>query len=582
MDDPSAPPRALGRDDAGVLADAVDRRAAELGTVRARLAAADTARHRAEHERDRLAAELERIRSRQPTRLAESIRSSLRPAVRAARRARSGPPAEARRRASDPVDEGMVGSAAPARPGLENEDPRQYRETLIRRVTGRDAGLAVMTIGRAIAGPANAGGPASGDGPAALPGWTVHEVTDAAVDAVVAGGIDVAVIHDPAFDLRNLPRHVITVAVAGGAVAPWLDQPWFDGYDIVIVTDEAAQEAVRAGSAKTGVVAGAGTDGRPSWAAVRDALTAWLSRPRIAILVQAPGWSAAATSGDYHVARALQRQFERSGHPTSVYLRSQWPLAATAREDAVLHLWGRHPFTRRPGQRAAIWVLYHPELLTEEVCVAYDHLFVASDALVADLAGRFGVTAESLHQATDPERFRPRPGGPHHELLFVGNSRGVRRTILDDVLPSPHELAVYGGGWTDDLLEPGVVRGDGIANADLAAAYGAADIVLNDHWVESAAAGIINNRLYDALAAGAFVISDPVAGMDAEFDGGVVTYRGAADLALTIERYLADPGLRRATAERGRAAVLARHTFEQRARRLLAALVPDGGSGSAG
>ena len=109
MDDPSAPPRALGRDDAGVLADAVDRRAAELGTVRARLAAADTARHRAEHERDRLAAELERIRSRQPTRLAESIRSSLRPAVRAARRARSGPPAEARRRASDPVDEGMVG-----------------------------------------------------------------------------------------------------------------------------------------------------------------------------------------------------------------------------------------------------------------------------------------------------------------------------------------------------------------------------------------------------------------------------------------------------------------------------------------
>ena len=449
-------------------------------------------------------------------------------------------------------------------------------------MTGRDAGLAVMTIGRAIAGPANAGGPASGDGPAALPGWTVHEVTDAAVDAVVAGGIDVAVIHDPAFDLRNLPRHVITVAVAGGAVAPWLDQPWFDGYDIVIVTDEAAQEAVRAGSAKTGSWrARNSTAGRrglpcampsPPGSASRALRSSSRHRagppPRRPATITSLGRSNASSSG---AATRRPSTCVPSGRSPRRPVRTRF-----------WHLWGRHPFTRRPGQRAAIWVLYHPELLTEEVCVAYDHLFVASDALVADLAGRFGVTAESLHQATDPERFRPRPGGPHHELLFVGNSRGVRRTILDDVLPSPHELAVYGGGWTDDLLEPGVVRGDGIANADLAAAYGAADIVLNDHWVESAAAGIINNRLYDALAAGAFVISDPVAGMDAEFDGGVVTYRGAADLALTIERYLADPGLRRATAERGRAAVLARHTFEQRARRLLAALVPDGGSGSAG
>lgn len=572
MDDPLVPqPSGPGSDAAEVLADAVDRRAAELRLVRARLAAAETARRQAERERDRLSADLARLRSRQPARLAEWIRSALRPAVRAARRARGDAPGAAQRRVSDPVDDGTVGSAAATRPGLELQDPRRYRETLTRRVAGHEAGLAVMDIGTA-----------AGDDPRSLPGWTVRAVNGPPLDAEAAAGFDVAVIHDPAFDLRTLPRHVITVAAAGVAVEGWLNRPWFDGFDIVIVADVAAQDAVRAGSAKTAVVAVPGDGGWPSWTVVRDALTGWLGSQRIAILVQAPGWSAAATSGDYHVARALQRQFERSGHPTSVYLRAQWPLPATSREDAVLHLWGRYPFVRRPGQRTAIWVLYHPELLTAELCAAYDHLFVASDLLVADLADRFGIAAESLHQATDPERFRPRAGGPHHELLFVGNSRGVRRTILDDVLPSPHELAVYGGGWTDDLLEPGVLRGDGIANADLAAAYGAADIVLNDHWVESAAAGIINNRLYDALAAGAFVISDPVAGIDAEFDDGVVTYRGAADLALTIERYLADPALRRATAERGRAAVLARHTFEQRAGRLLAALVPDAGADTTG
>jgi spore maturation protein CgeB len=85
---------------------------------------------------------------------------------------------------------------------------------------------------------------------------------------------------------------------------------------------------------------------------------------------------------------------------------------------------------------------------------------------------------------------------------------------------------------------------------------------------------MINNRLYDALAAGAFVISDPVPGLDEEFDRGVVTYTGAADLALTVERYLADPAARRAIAERGRKAVLERHTVSQRAAELLEVLLP--------
>jgi spore maturation protein CgeB len=126
-----------------------------------------------------------------------------------------------------------------------------------------------------------------------------------------------------------------------------------------------------------------------------------------------------------------------------------------------------------------------------------------------------------------------------------------------------------------------------VSNRDLPAYYAAADIVLNDHWVESVEAGMINNRLYDALAAGAFVISDPVPGLDEEFDGGVVTYTDPAGLALTVERYLADPAARRRVAERGRRAVLERHTVSHRADELLGTLLPlvrtrdgeDGGDG---
>ena len=85
---------------------------------------------------------------------------------------------------------------------------------------------------------------------------------------------------------------------------------------------------------------------------------------------------------------------------------------------------------------------------------------------------------------------------------------------------------------------------------------------------------MINNRLYDALAAGAFVISDPIAGLDEEFDGTVVTYADPADLALIVERYLADPAARRSVSERGRRAVLERHTITHRADELLDVLLP--------
>ena len=125
---------------------------------------------------------------------------------------------------------------------------------------------------------------------------------------------------------------------------------------------------------------------------------------------------------------------------------------------------------------------------------------------------------------------------------------------------------MYGRGWTKDLIDPRFVKGERIPNADLAKYYGAADIVLNDHWEDMRAEGFISNRLYDALAAESFVISDDVDGLDEEFDGAVVAYRDQADLHRLIERYLTDPPERRRLAVLGHAAVLDRHTFDDRVR----------------
>jgi spore maturation protein CgeB len=185
-----------------------------------------------------------------------------------------------------------------------------------------------------------------------------------------------------------------------------------------------------------------------------------------------------------------------------------------------------------------------------------------------------GVPALPLHQCTDVRRFRPVEGGPHHRALFVANARKADRVVVKELARAGVDLALYGTGWGPKKLPKGVWRGDHIPNDALPAFYAAADIVLNDTWQDMAAHGFISNRLYDASAAGAFTLSDEVPGIDAEFDGGVVTFADGADLRAKVNAYLADPALRVEHAARARAAVLDRHTVDHRAAVILAALTP--------
>ena len=78
-----------------------------------------------------------------------------------------------------------------------------------------------------------------------------------------------------------------------------------------------------------------------------------------------------------------------------------------------------------------------------------------------------------------------------------------------------------------------------------------AGIVLNDHWPDMRSQGFISNRVYDALASGAFVISDAATGIAEEFDGAVATYTTRSELRDTVDAFLADPDGRREHAAEG-------------------------------
>jgi O-antigen biosynthesis protein len=302
---------------------------------------------------------------------------------------------------------------------------------------------------------------------------------------------------------------------------------------------------------------------------LRDLLIGWIEAESVGLLIGVPEGDDKHAWGDYHYALAMRKQLEAQGHPTRVRLLADWHEPVTARHDATIHLFGLSEYSPRPSQVNIIWNISHPELVSPELLDRYDLAFVASDRFAAQLAEQATAPVHALHQATDPDRMKPEPGGPEHELLFIGNSRKVRRRIIDDLEGTSHDLAVYGREWTPDLIDQRRVKGEHVPNWQINRYYAAADVVLNDHWDEMREWGFFSNRLYDALAAGAFVVSDHVDGIEEEFDGGVITYTDPVDLEEKLARYLDDPEARREVAERGRKAVLDRHTFTHRVSRIL-------------
>jgi hypothetical protein len=478
--------------------------------------------------------------------------------------------------------------------------PRLVREVLQDRLLGRRRWSAEpATFDVLASGPApGAGDP--GDGGAGLAtavarslaahGWSERRVAVGRPDSAEAGergstgDVDVVVILDPEMDVASLPRHCIRVACIPGSADSWLGCPWLDDVDVVLVANEEAATAILLHTTRTAWLVPP-AEGAPSrdpedgvernWGlAVVERVRDWVGARRFAVVMGADTWEKAPTWGDSYFARALQRQLERRGHPTVVAVTNDAAEPYVMRADAVVHIFGVRAPATRTSQLNVLWVISHPHRITHRLCDGYDLIFSASDVFGADLAERLGRPVHRLHQATDEERFRPDPTGPHHEVLFVGNSRQVRRAVLDDLAGTSVDLSVYGGGWTPDLLDPRYLKGTWIPNEELGRYYAGADVVLADHWPDMRDEGFIANRVYDAAAAGAFVVADDVVGIDEEFDGGVATFGSRDELIAVVERYLADPGARRAAAAQARGAVLARHTFGHRAEALLAEVRP--------
>ena len=293
-------------------------------------------------------------------------------------------------------------------------------------------------------------------------------------------------------------------------------------------------------------------------------------RLRFAITVAAPSPKVAPRWGDWHFAQALARALERRGSSARVQPLSSADDPAVRTCDVHVVVRGLARVRRTPGQQHVVWVISHPETVTAEECDEADLVLVASERFAAHLRARTSTPVAVLLQATDHHRFRPFPPEARHahEVTVVAKTRDVLRPMVADALAMGIRPAIYGNGW-ERFVDPALVVAQYVPNEELPIVYSSAGVVLNDHWGTMREWGFVSNRIFDALACGAPVVSDDMPEIAMLFGDAVATYRDPKELAAAVEHLLAEPGEARARAQRGREAVLRSHTFDHRADALL-------------
>jgi len=265
--------------------------------------------------------------------------------------------------------------------------------------------------------------------------------------------------------------------------------------------------------------------------------------------------------GDYFMALALKKSFERKGFDAIIHERESWYCNDDV--DIVFVLRGLYEYKTNPNHINLMWNISHPDLVSHQEYENYDAVFISSEKYAGKIGKEVKTKVYPLLQCSDPEVFYPQEDDDcRHDILFVGIGR-KNREIIEDILKTDYPVSVYGKHWNEKIDEK-YVCGEFIPNEELHKYYSSCKILLNDHWKDMREWDFPSNRLFDALLCETLVISDKIPSAATIFKDCIVTYDGVDDLADKVEYYLNNPSEREKLARKGRKIVLRNHTFDNR------------------
>ena len=258
---------------------------------------------------------------------------------------------------------------------------------------------------------------------------------------------------------------------------------------------------------------------------------------RWAIKTSVPAGPLGQSWGDFYFANEIAASLKKLGHTARVDFRNDVIHPDSADDDVVLVLRGIERIRPQHGAINLLWVISHPGRVSRFEVRDFDSVFAASTLWSAKATAKFDVQVEPLLQATNPKKFHPEVNDPDsgNEILFIGNTRSVYRQIIKDCVDAGITPSIYGKDW-DRFVSKELIKGTFIPNEQIAGMYRAAGVVLNDHWPDMARGGFLSNRLFDAVASGARVISDDAIGIKEVFGESVAVYKSPIELAELCSR----------------------------------------------
>jgi hypothetical protein len=262
---------------------------------------------------------------------------------------------------------------------------------------------------------------------------------------------------------------------------------------------------------------------------------------------------------------------DRQGYARNEDIYALVERGAVPKPDLVLYIDAGPRFFPRGFERftcpTAVYLIDTHAGFQLRECYAYffDHIFVCHRDYIEPLREHGFESLHWLPVGADPELHGQIAGERCYDVGFVGSAAASQeRSALLHALERRFTV--------NDFHRP-------YPKEQLTAIYSRSKIVFNHCTYRD-----ITMRVFEAPAAGALLLSNPMAnGIDDVLTLGehYVQYTDEASLIAQVEYYLAHPEERERIAAKGRAAVLAHHTYDRRVQSLLDAVAANGGARTA-
>ena len=300
------------------------------------------------------------------------------------------------------------------------------------------------------------------------------------------------------------------------------------------------------------------------------------------IIIKSTTFRAEPNNGDYFLANDFAKGFLELGFSTDIDYRKEYHRPHTPSPKVSIYMRGYTKFYPPFDAGINILYVYYPMTFNsnsskkinkqtlnsrppmpqnanlDDDFQNFDIIAVASPTNTKTL-NQNGIKAIYIPQFTNPNKFYPAPKDDlKTDILFVG-SNWHDRTSLRYAIEQGFDVSVYGYNW-ENVIPSQMYKAPYIPNDILNQYYSSAKIVLNDHRPDMKELGFINNRIYDATASGALVISDYMKEIEDIYHECIPMYKTKEELKELLNYYLTHEPKRKELAQCARQITLQKFT----------------------